>query len=221
MSARGQKPPDTVELCRRYPSLVPLQGDLLRAFELLRRCAADDHKILVCGNGGSASDAEHIVGELMKSFAHKRPLPAADRARLLAMAPDAGPLADALEVGLPAVSLVSQIGLITAFANDVDYVYGFAQQVYGLGRQGDALIAISTSGNSKNIVHACRAARLRGVGVLGLTGLNGGRMADLCDVVLRAPETQTQFIQELHLPIYHWLCYALEEHFFGEHGPKS
>jgi D-sedoheptulose 7-phosphate isomerase len=221
MNEFSQTQPKTDELCRRYPALAPLTADLMRAYELLRRCVADDHKILVCGNGGSAADAEHIVGELMKGFAHRRPIPAAHRARLLEISPDAGALADALEVGLPAVSLVGQIGLITAYANDVDYAYGFAQQVYGLGRPGDALIAISTSGNSRNIVHACRAARLRGVAVLGLTGRQGGRMADLCDVVIRAPETQTQLIQELHLPIYHWLCFALEEHFFGEHGLKS
>jgi len=221
MSGLRQHLPDTDELCRRYPALAPLRGDLMRAYELLRHCAAEGHKILVCGNGGSAADAEHIVGELMKSFSHRRPIPAADRARLMEMSPDTKPLADALEVGLPAVSLVGQIGLTTAYANDVDYAYGFAQQVYGLGRPGDALIAISTSGNSRNIVHACRVARLRGVAVLGLSGQHGGRMADLCDVVIRAPETQTQLVQELHLPIYHWLCFALEEHFFGEHGLKS
>ncbi len=187
MSEPLHQQPDTSELCRRYPALTPLAGDLLRAYELLRRCAAGGHKILVCGNGGSAADSEHIVGELMKSFAHRRPIPAADRARLIEMSPDAQALADALEVGLPAVSLAGQIGLTTAYANDVDYAYGFAQQVYGLGRPGDALIAISTSGNSRNIVHACRTARLRGVAVLGLTGNTGGRMADDCDVLIRAP----------------------------------
>jgi len=221
MSGPRNEQPSTSELCRRYPSLVPVQGDLQRAYEVLRLCVAGGHKILVCGNGGSAADAEHIVGELMKSCGSKRPIPAADRARLLAASPDAGPLADALEVGMAAVSLVGQIGLTSAYANDVDYVYGFAQQVYGLGRPGDALIAISTSGNSRNIVNACRVARLRGVSIVGLTGQQGGRMAEACDVAIRAPETQTQFVQELHLPIYHWLCRALEEHFFGEHGPKS
>jgi D-sedoheptulose 7-phosphate isomerase len=222
MSApKKEQPPDTTDLCRRYPVLGPLQGDLQRAHELLRRCVAGDHKILVCGNGGSAADAEHIVGELMKSCAWKRPISAADRVGLLAMSPDSGPLADALEVGIPAVSLVGQIGLTTAYANDRDYAYGFAQQVYGLGRPGDALIAISTSGNSRNIVHACRVARLRGVAIIGLTGQSGGRMADLCDVAIRAPETQTHLVQELHLPIYHWLCLALEEHLFGEHGKRS
>jgi D-sedoheptulose 7-phosphate isomerase len=221
MSGPHIQQPSTVELFRRYPQLAPLRSDLQRAFELLRQCIADDHKILVCGNGGSAADAEHIVGELMKSVAYKRPISAADRTRLLAISPDAGPLADALEGALPAVSLVGQLGLITAYANDVDYVYGFAQQVHGLGRPGDALIAISTSGNSRNIMHACRVARMRGVAVIGLTGQHGGRMADLCEVAIRAPETQTQFVQELHLPIYHWLCLALEEHFFGAHGLKS
>jgi len=217
-SRNGQ--PRTTELCRRYPALAPLQGDLQRAFAVLRDCVSQGHKILVCGNGGSAADSEHIVGELMKSFAWKRPIPAADRAQLLSLWPDSGPLADGLESGIPAVSLVGQIGLTTAHANDVDYAFGFAQQVYGLGQRGDALIAISTSGNSRNIVNACRVARVRGVAVVGLTGQRGGAMADLCDVAIRAPETQTYLIQELHLPIYHWLCLALEEHFFGEHGLK-
>jgi D-sedoheptulose 7-phosphate isomerase len=221
MSGPQKQQPSTSELCRRYPSLATVEGDLQRAYELLRGCLAAGRTILVCGNGGSAADAEHIVGELMKSCACHRPIPSADRERLMAASADAGPLADALEVGLPAVSLVGQIGLTTAYANDVDYVYGFAQQVYGLGRPGDALIAISTSGNSKNIVHACRVAQMRGVGVVGLTGQSGGRMAPLCDVAIRVPETQTQFIQELHLPVYHWLCLALEEHFFGAHGLKS
>jgi len=221
MSGPENQPPSTSDLIRRNPGLAPLEGDLRRAFELLRKCVAGDHKILVCGNGGSAADSEHIVGELMKSFAFRRPIPAADRERLLAMSPDAEPLADALEVGFRAVSLVGQIGLTTAYANDVDYAYGFAQQIYGLGQPGDALLAISTSGNSRNIVNACRVAPLRGVAVIGLTGQRGGRMADLCDVTIRAPETETYLVQELHLPIYHWLCLSLEEHFFGEHGRKS
>src|SRR5438093_956941 len=127
MSGPQNHQPSTVDLVRRYPSLAPLQGDLQHAYELLRQCFASGHKLLVCGNGGSAADAEHIVGELMKSCARKRPIPADDRTRLIAMAPDSAPLADALEVGLPAVSLVGQIGLTTAYANDVDYAYGFAQ----------------------------------------------------------------------------------------------
>ena len=212
--------PSTHDLFVRYPRLEAVQDDLVRGFELLRQCLASGHKLLVCGNGGSAADAEHIVGELMKSFAYRRPIPATDREQLLALCPDAGPLADALEVGLPAVSLVSQVGLLTAYANDVDYVFGFAQQVYGLGQPGDALIAISTSGNSSNIVQACCVARARGIGVVGLTGQRGGRMQSFCNVTIRVPETQTHLVQEFHLPIYHWMCLALEEHFFGQHGLK-
>ena len=207
-------------LVRRYPALTSLRGDLERAFVLLRACLAGGHKILVCGNGGSAADAEHIVGELMKSFAFHRPIPAEHRAQLIAADPEAAPLAAALEVGLPAISLVSAIGLLTAYANDRDYAYAFAQQVYGLGQPGDALIAISTSGNSPSVLNACRAARLRGVAVLGLTGEGGGAMPALCDVVLRAPASQTHLIQELHLPMYHWLCLALEAHFFGANGAR-
>lgn len=207
-------------LLRRYPALAGLAGELERAFVLLRDCLAGGHKILVCGNGGSAADAEHIVGELMKSFAFHRPIPAEHRAQLLAADPGAEQLAAALEVGLPAISLVSATGLLTAYANDRDYAYAFAQQVYGLGRPGDVLIAISTSGSSASVLNACRAARLRELGVLGLTGETGGALPALCDVVLRAPASQTHLIQELHLPMYHWLCLALEAHFFSANGAR-
>jgi D-sedoheptulose 7-phosphate isomerase len=194
---------------------------LARARELLRECLAAGGKILVCGNGGSASDAEHIVGELMKSFAYRRPLPQAERHRLLQAFPNAHELADALEGALPSVSLVGQVGLLTAFANDVSYDYGFAQQVYGLGRPGDALVVLSTSGNSRNIVHACQIARVKGLAVLGLTGRHGGHVAPLCDVALRVPADETHVIQELHLPVYHYLCLALEHAFFGHCGAKA
>lgn len=208
-------------LLARYASLRPMSRVLHQGFELLRQSVESGGKILVCGNGGSASDSEHIVGELMKSFAYRRPIPPAHKQALIDSSPDNAGLATALEGAIPAVSLVGQIGLITAFGNDVDYVYAFAQQVYGLGRSGDALIAISTSGNSKNVLHACHVARLRGMRVLGLTGDPGGKLAKLCDVAICVPASQTHLVQELHLPVYHYLCLALERHFFGEHGRKS
>jgi D-sedoheptulose 7-phosphate isomerase len=208
------------DLLQRYPALAPLHPELARATELLHACLARGGKILVCGNGGSAADAEHIVGELMKSFAYRRPLPAGDRASLLQMFPGATALADALEGALPAISLVGQVGLLTAFANDVAYEYAFAQQVYGLGKPEDALIAISTSGNSRNVAHACRVARVRGLAVLGLAGRGGGQLASLCDVTIRVPADETHLVQELHLPVYHYLCVALEHAFFGHNGAK-
>lgn len=205
----------------RYPALREQRPALEQALHCLSDAVESGGKILACGNGGSAADAEHIVGELMKSFAFHRPIPEADRARLDAMfGAEGSALANALEAPIPAVSLVSPLGLHTAIANDTGYEYGFAQQVYGLGREGDVLIALSTSGNSGNVLQACRAARLRNMAVLGLTGSRGGRLAELATVTIRAPSDETHIIQEYHLPIYHLLCYALEEHFFGQHGKR-
>ena len=179
-------------------------------------------KILLCGNGGSSADADHIAGELMKSFCYRRPIDEAFRRELSAQFPAAGAeLAGALEGAIPAIALAGQIASVTAFSNDVDYRYAFAQQVYGLGAPGDVLIAISTSGNSANIVHACRVARVRGLRVIGLTGASGGHMLELCDVALRAPARETHLVQELHLPIYHALCLGLEERMFGQFGKRG
>jgi D-sedoheptulose 7-phosphate isomerase len=216
------KSPALDDLLSRFPELTAQRGELYASFELLEQCAVRGHKILICGNGGSAADADHIAGELMKSFVHRRPLPHADQEKLLKEFPDdAAGLIRALEASIPAIALANQTATLTAFANDVDYDYGFAQQVYGLGTPGDVLLALSTSGNSRNVVHACRVARIRGVGVVGLTGRSGGKLASLCDVVLRAPADETYLVQELHLPIYHALCLALEEHMFAQHGRRA
>lgn len=200
-------------LTRRLPALAALP--LENALDLLLSCARSGGKIMTCGNGGSAADAEHIVGELMKSFLLPRPLPESTQTALKRVSPDHGPaLASQLQQGIAALSLVNGIALPTAFANDVVPELCFAQQVVGLARPGDIVWGISTSGNSANVNHALRAARALGCFTLGLTGRDGGDMAGLCDVELRAPARETPLIQELHLPIYHALCAALEEELF-------
>jgi D-sedoheptulose 7-phosphate isomerase len=209
------------DVCLRVPALAALSPELYAALGLLETCARSGHKVLLCGNGGSAADADHIAGELMKSFCYRRPVDEAFRRELTAQFPAAGAeLAAALEGAIPAIALAGQVASMTAFANDVDYRFAFAQQVYGLGVAGDVLIAISTSGNSANVVHACRVARVRGVHVIGLTGASGGHMQELCDVAIRAPARETHLVQELHLPIYHALCLGLEERLFGHFGKR-
>ncbi len=203
-------------LTARLPELAPLRPALQGALELLLGSVRAGGKILLCGNGGSAADAEHIVGELMKGFMQTRPLPGDLQNKLRAASPEHGDLlARGLQCGIPAVSLVSGVALPTAFANDVAAELAFAQQVIGLGRPGDVLWGISTSGNSRNVNHALAAARALGLKTLGLTGRDGGSMAALCDVELRVPAHETPLIQELHLPVYHALCAALEAELFG------
>ncbi len=203
-----------MELTERYPQLECCVTDLRRAFAMLRRCYQDDHVVYICGNGGSAADAEHIVGELMKSFSRRRPISEAFARRL------AEPkLACRLEGALRAIALTGQLSLSTAFANDVSPELVFAQQVFGYGRPGDVLWALSTSGNASNVLQALRVAPAREMFCLGLTGKSGGAMAQLCDVCICVPETETYKIQELHLPVYHALCRMLEVEFF--HGQQD
>lgn len=210
------------DLRARLPALSKLGDDLYRALRVLEDCVRGGHKILLCGNGGSSADADHIAGELMKSFCYRRPLGAELRARLTQQFPQAAPgLAAALETPIAAIALAGQVATMTAFSNDVDYRYAFAQQVLGLGAPGDVLIALSTSGNSVNVLHACTIARVQGLKVIGLTGASGGQMRALCDVALCAPATETHLVQEYHLPLYHALCLALEERLFGQHGKRS
>jgi D-sedoheptulose 7-phosphate isomerase len=202
-------------LVARYPDLAGCAGDIASAFDLLCLTYKSGGKLLVCGNGGSAADCEHIVGELMKGFRSKRPVSSELRAQLCAAVPEQGDyLADHLQGALPAISLVSQSGLMTAFANDVAPDMIFAQQVHGYGRAGDVVLGISTSGTSRSILHALRVARALRLRTIGLTGQDGGAMIELCDVTIRVPYTDTARIQERHLPIYHTLCAMLEETFF-------
>ena len=204
-------------LLRRYPLLEALRPDIWHAYQLLRDCYEAGGKLLIAGNGGSAADAEHIVGELMKSFKQPRRLDAELQARLIAESPELGPvLAAHLQQALPAIALDGHPALSTAYLNDCDPLLCFAQQVNGYGRAEDVLLAISTSGKSKNILYAAVTARAKGIKVLGLTGAAESPLLPLCDVCIRVPLQETYQIQELHLPIYHCLCLMLEAYFFGK-----
>ena len=197
-------------LIKRYPVLAPMEEPLKAAVETIINCYKKGGKLLICGNGGSAADAEHITGELMKGFLLPRHLGEEKRQKLMDACPeDAAYLIENLQEALPALSLVNQIALGTA----PDLV--FAQQVFGLGREGDVLLAISTSGNSQNVLYAAQVARAFGISVISLTGMGGGKLRALTDILLAVPDKETYRIQELHLPIYHALCIAAEEEFFG------
>jgi D-sedoheptulose 7-phosphate isomerase len=209
---------ETLEtLITRYPDLTPCQPQIASAFELLVASFQGGGKLLVCGNGGSAADSEHIVGELMKGFMLRRPVPADVRARLVAANPaDGAYLADHLQGALPAISLVSQASLISAFANDVAADMAYAQQVFGYGRPGDVVWGISTSGNARNVIHALQVGRALRLRTVGLTGRSGGAMLPCCDVAIRVPSDCTPDIQERHLAIYHAVCVMVEQEFFTQ-----
>lgn len=198
-------------LFNHHPELKPRQAAILGAFESLCDCWAKNGKILICGNGGSAADSEHMVGELVKSFMFKRSISAHFYAKYEKMY---GSVPGWLEGSLPAISLVSQSAFFTAFANDADAVGVFAQQVYCYGQPGDVLFAFSTSGNSKNVVEAARVAKAMDMKVVALTGADKSALASLSDVCIQVPEDETYRVQELHLPIYHALCAAAEARFF-------
>lgn len=205
------------ELLGRLPELNAQRAQLIAAYTVLERCFSAGGKLLVCGNGGSAADAEHIVGELMKGFKRKRQIPHTDAQRLLCMFPEDGAaLAAGLQRALPAVCLSSHTALTSAFANDVSADMAYAQQVYGLGRPGDALLGISTSGNARNVLCAAKAARAFGMATVALAGGSGGLLAEVCDTAVIAPANETYRVQEYHLPIYHALCAMLEEEFYGQ-----
>ena len=203
------------ELINRYPKLCVCEKAINDAMDMLVSCFVGGGKLLLCGNGGSCADCEHIAGELMKGFLNKRHLSDDKKAKMLAECPEiTEETLDKLQGGLPAISLPSFTALNTAFANDVDASLVYAQGVYALGRRGDVLIAISTSGNSQSVVEAARVAKAIGVKVIALTGLGGGALGKIADVSICVPETETYKIQELHLPVYHYLCAKAEEHFF-------
>ena len=206
-----------VNLIARYPILTIAKDSIARAYETLADCFAAGGKLLIAGNGGSAADAEHIVGELMKSFCLPRPMSAAFREAAESADPEMGRvLGEGLQQGLPAIALSAHTALGTAWMNDCDPALVFAQQVAGYGRPGDVLLGITTSGNSLNIRYAALAARAAGLKVLSLTGAPGGKIAALSDVCIHVPATETFKVQELHLPVYHCLCLMLEERFFGQ-----
>lgn len=205
------------ELIARYPILEPLQDQIKDGFFMIRESYSMGGKLMAAGNGGSASDAEHIVGELMKSFILKRPISADLRDKLMRLPVDmAKELVLHLEMPLTAISLTTHEALTSAYSNDVDDRYGFAQQLLGFGRKEDVFLAISTSGNSENIIYCALLARAMGIKILALTGGTGGMLRSIADVSIVVPEQETYKIQELHLPIYHCLCRMLEYSFFGQ-----
>lgn len=209
--------PAFISLMESYPALQACGDDIQLAFELLQESFQKNGKLLICGNGGSAADSEHMVGELMKGFRTKRPLTQANRKLFEERLPNDGAfIADHLQGALPAISLVSHSALITASSNDVTAETVFAQQVYGYGRHHDVLFAISTSGNSANVLRAVQVAKAIGLATIGLSGSSGGKIAEYCDVTIKVPSQLTHQIQELHLPVYHSLCRALELEFFPE-----
>ena len=195
-------------LTERYQALECIKDSVLAAYNTIAECYKNDGKLLVCGNGGSAADALHMVGELMKTFALSRKLTQSEQVY-------SDYLNKNLHKALPAISLVNEVALMTAYANDVDAELVFAQQVYGYGKPGDILFAISTSGNSANVLYAAEVAKAKNMKIVSLTGQSGGKLLKLSDVSICVPENETYKIQELHLPVYHVLCRALENEFFG------
>lgn len=203
-------------LIDRYPKLIDCKEDIWKAYQILETAYSSGRKLLVSGNGGSASDSEHIVGELMKEFKLKRRVYGSQATALKEIDKDMGKtLAENLQGALPAISLTGHSSLTTAFMNDAMPELVFAQQVNGYGKPGDVFLGISTSGNSKNVLYAAVNAKAKGLKVIGLTGAKESKLMKYADVCIRVPETETYKIQELHLPVYHCLCLMLEERFFG------
>lgn len=203
-------------LVERYPSLDFVKDDIVAAYLLMEGAYENGGKLLVAGNGGSAADAEHIVGELMKGFKLSRKLEAGFAEQLVAENVElGGVLAENLQGALPAIALDGHPALSTAYMNDCEPLLCFAQQINGYGKPGDVFLGISTSGNSKNMLFAATTAHAKGMKVIGLTGAKDSRLMDMSDVCIKAPQTETYMIQELHLPIYHCLCLMLEDKFFA------
>ena len=194
------------ELIKRYPSLEPCKEDIQKALQLMINTYKSGGKILVCGNGGSAADSDHIVGELMKGFVNKRPVTNEKIPQ---------EMREFLQGALPAISLSGQIALFTAYSNDVSPDMVYAQMVFGYGKENDLLIALSTSGNSKNIVNAAKVASSLGIRTIAFTGETGGALSEICNVSIKVPSTKTYKVQEFHLPVYHYLCMETEKYFFG------
>ncbi len=204
-------------LINRYPELESVKNSIIEAYFVLEDCYVGDGKLLVAGNGGSAADAEHIVGELMKGFKLPRKVDEEYAESLKEIDDEMGTvLANSLQSSLTAIALDGHVALSTAYMNDCEPLLCFAQQVNGYGRKGDVFLGISTSGNSKNILYAATVAKAKGMKVIGLTGAKESSLSKLADTTIKAPQTETYMIQELHLPIYHCLCLMLEDRFFEE-----
>ena len=205
------------ELINRYPTLTECRGAIEESVAAIIGCYENGGRLLLCGNGGSSADCDHIVGELMKGFLKARRLDKSKKAEMMARCPDLDDsLLSGLQCGLPAISLSSFTALNSAFCNDEDPQLIYAQAVLGLATDRDILIAISTSGNAKNVIAAAKVARGLGARVIALTGRDGGELSGIANISVKVPEAETFKVQELHLPIYHFICAAVEEHFFME-----
>ncbi|MBO5762764.1 MAG: SIS domain-containing protein [Lentisphaeria bacterium] len=202
---------------KRYPALNPVIPSLRQAVDLVIRTQSAGGTLFTCGNGGSGADADHIAGEMLKGFLSRRPMDAEERSALLACCgeKDGTYLADSLQKGLRCISLLSHPGFLSAFANDVDPVLVYAQQLYALGKKGDVILGITCSGNAGNVRSAFQVARHLGISSILLTGAKAGKCVEWADCVIAVPETEVFQIQELHLPVYHALCAAVEKHFYG------
>ena len=206
-------------LLKRYPELEVCKKDINEAYEILKECFANGHKLLIAGNGGSSADADHIVGELMKSFKNNRAINKELANKIRQIDKNNGDmLAKSLQKGLPAIALHNHPGLNTALINDVENggLYIYAQQLLNYGQDGDVLLCISTSGNAQNVYNAAVVAKAKGIKVIGLTGQDGGKLAGIADMTIKAPSNEVYIIQEYHLPIYHYLCLMLENYFFNK-----
>ena len=204
-------------LILRYPQLIVAKDCIVEAYQILEESYTNDGKLLVAGNGGSAADAEHIVGELMKGFVNPRKLEAEYSDALITVNKELGRvLSENLQGALPAIALDGHLALTTAYLNDCEPLLCFAQQVNGYGRKSDVFLGISTSGNSRNILYAATVAKAKGMKVIGLTGEKDSNLSEISDTCIQVPETETYKIQELHLPVYHCLCLMLEDTFFGK-----
>ena len=204
-------------LILRYPQLIVVKDCIVEAYQILEESYTNDGKLLVAGNGGSAADAEHIVGELMKGFVNPRRLEAEYSDALITVNKELGRvLSENLQGALPAIALDGHLALTTAYMNDCEPLLCFAQQVNGYGKKSDVFLGISTSGNSKNILYAATVAKAKGMKVIGLTGQKDSKLSEISDTCIQVPETETYKIQELHLPVYQCLCLMLEDPFFGK-----
>ena len=203
------------EMISRYPALEYCKNDIREACRAVIDCYSNNGKLLLCGNGGSCSDADHIVGELMKSFEKKRPVDKNFKNSLKSVSGERGAfIADRLQNALPAISLNAHAALYSAISNDMDASLVFAQQIAGYGEKDDVLIAMSTSGNSQNIIDAAITSKAKGLTVIGLTGRTGGKMKQYCDIAICVPAASTPEVQEFHLPVYHTICKIVENKFF-------
>lgn len=202
-------------LISRYPELQSIKESLYTIYFILEKSFFNSGTLFVCGNGGSASDAEHIVGELMKNFRKNRKIPEKELNKFHEILKD-GDISAKLQKGFPAVSLNGHPALSSAYANDVDPLMAYAQQLYVLGKENDVLIGISTSGNAENVLNAFKVARVKGIKTILFTGKNNGKCEEYADCILKAPSMETYIVQEYHLPIYHTLCMMIEERFCGD-----